>query len=376
MKKALIISLAPHNTLGGTQNYNNKLIKILQELDFVIDEYNCNLGMDKENGPIIAGVNLIHNSSVLSPSSTKMSEGRKFFKQVKFSDIEISRLIKNNNYNLIIDSRQHPIWTKKKYKNDFLNNENCIWVQHFPPGIYEGEYITNKFFTIFTKLFMSDKKNVLYNHSNIVLFDKFNLEKLNPKKIKDKNITLIPLAHTVDTNNMIEFNKRKINLAYIGRIEQHQKNFGFLIKSSKFIEEKINVWGHGSFLSKIQDIMICHGFIEQNKINFIMQDIKFILMCSKWEGFPFILVQAISNGVIPIVIDTYPSAKFLTTYGFNFKASIKPKEFASEVNKILKMDEKYLLDLSAKNIQFAKDNLTDEKFAQSWKENIKKHTSI
>jgi hypothetical protein len=71
------------------------------------------------------------------------------------------------------------------------------------------------------------------------------------------------------------------------------------------------------------------------------------------------------NGTIPIVIDTYPSAKYLTKFGFLLKSSIKPKAFAEEINMIMNMDEKHLIELSKKNMEFAKQNLSEEKFTSA-----------
>jgi hypothetical protein len=38
------------------------------------------------------------------------------------------------------------------------------------------------------------------------------------------------------------------------------------------------------------------------------------------------------------------------------------------------MDEKHLIELSKKNMEFAKQNLSEEKFTSAWKEIIQKYT--
>ena len=379
MKKVLIISLSAHNTLGGTQNYNTKLIHILQANNYKVTEYNCNVVLDKPNGNIIDGVEILTNSSITSPSSFRPTEAYRYMKQVNVADFEISQLVNNNDYDLIIDSRQYPYSHKKKYGREFVKDANCVWVQHFSPGIYSGEHITNKFFTIFTKLFMGGKRNVLYAHDNLVLYDEYNLRKLIPARMKGKNVDLVPLSHKVDLvspSHKFNFEKRKYEIAYIGRIIQFQKNINFLFKASKNIKTKINVWGNGDekIINKISKTMTYNGFIPQEKIDSVLRELKFLVVCSQWEGFSFILVQAMMNGTIPIVIDTYPSAKYLTKFGFLLKSSIKPKAFAEEINMIMNMDEKHLIELSKKNMEFAKQNLSEEKFTSTWKEIIQKYT--
>ncbi len=379
MKKVLIISLSAHNTLGGTQNYNAKLIHLLQTENFKVTEYNCNVVLDKVNGDIIENVEMITNSSITKTSSFRPLELIRYMKQVDTADFELSSLVKKNDYDLIIDSRQYPYLHKKKYGREFVKDSNCVWVQHFCPGIFSGEYITNQFFTIFTKLYMNGKRNVLYAHKNIVLFDKYNALKLTPSRIKDKNVHLVPLSHKINDgieNKNIDFVDRKVPIAYIGRIIQFQKNINFLFKASEKINTKINVWGNGDdkVIKKISKRMTYNGFIEQNKIDLVLKDLKFLILPSKFEGFPFILVQAIMNGVIPIVIDTFPSAKYLTKFGFLLNSSINVKNFADEINEILNLDEKYLIELSNKNIQFGRKYLSDDKFMESWKKIIKQHT--
>jgi hypothetical protein len=71
------------------------------------------------------------------------------------------------------------------------------------------------------------------------------------------------------------------------------------------------------------------------------------------------------HGVIPIIIDTYPSAKYLSKFGFLLNSKINSKNFAQEINEILNMDEKHLIELSNKNKEFAQENLSEEKFTAS-----------
>ena len=126
MKKVLIISLSAHNTLGGTQNYNTKLIHILQANNYKVTEYNCNVVLDKPNGNIIDGVEILTNSSITSPSSFRPTEAYRYMKQVNVADFEISQLVNNNDYDLIIDSRQYPYSHKKKYGREFVKDANCV----------------------------------------------------------------------------------------------------------------------------------------------------------------------------------------------------------------------------------------------------------
>jgi hypothetical protein len=126
MKKVLIISLSPHNTLGGTQNYNNKLIHILLANNFKVTEYGCNVVLDKPNGDVIEGVEMFSNSLIPKPSSIRAVEAHRYMKQVNSADLELSKLVNENDYDLIIDSRQYPYNHKKKYGREFVKDSNCV----------------------------------------------------------------------------------------------------------------------------------------------------------------------------------------------------------------------------------------------------------
>jgi glycosyltransferase involved in cell wall biosynthesis len=100
-------------------------------------------------------------------------------------------------------------------------------------------------------------------------------------------------------------------------------------------------------------------------VDVVMENLKFIVVCSRFEGFCYSLVQAMSHGVIPIVLNTYPSAKFLTKFGFLLDKNIKTKDFAKELNNILKTDPQKLKKLSEQNIEFFNQYLSEEQFNKS-----------
>ncbi len=376
MKKALIIAVVAHNTIGGTQNYSIKLINILKKMNYEVTEYSCDLLFENPNGELIGGVETIRNSSIPKNTSNLFYKGFIYQQQLKKSTKELGQLILKNNYDIIIDFRQ----TLDKNEKQAIPTENKVWVQHVSPGVLEGRHITNKFLEPFTIMYFKNK-NILYNQKNMILFDKENLNYLDKNKINTKNIDLIPLSHKInfeEMNGKIEFLDRKFEIGYIGRIENQQKNISFLINSSKYINAEMNFWGKGNekLIEKIKSSSFTkyNGFFNQNKVDGVMENMKFMVICSTYEGSCYSIIQAISHGVIPIVLNTFPSAEFLTQFGFLLDKNIKKKDFAKEINKIMKMDPKELVKLSNQNIEFFKQYLSEEQFVKSWENVINKYS--
>lgn len=384
MKKVLFISLSPYTTIGGTQNYNYKLMKIFKKLNWDITEYNCNLGIDKINKPELKGVRVINNKSILTPAKNRFLEGRKFMRQVKSSNEDIKELI-GNKYDLIIDSRQHPYFWKKQWGNNFALDDNTIWVQHFCTDLYDGGCISKNIIEkiciyFYTNKMNKNRYNVLYSHKNLVLFDKYNYESLDKSRFKIKpNINFINLSSYESKYIQKESNRklhRDIDFLYVGRINQVQKNINFVNDVFKNSSLYLTMIGSGDnkYINKIK---------KNNNINYIgsknptelpeyYSRSKFLFIPSNYEGFPFTIVEALSHGCIPIILDTYDSAKFFKKIGYIFDKNIKPKQMRKELETILSL---YKSNNSKNAYKFALKYLTNEEFEKKWIEIILKYNN-
>lgn len=95
-------------------------------------------------------------------------------------------------------------------------------------------------------------------------------------------------------------------------------------------------------------------------------------MPSYTEGFPYVIVEALSNGTPCLVANTFNNACYLVdeTRGrcidnFNVDIWAKEIEFFQNLNK-----EKYL-NYCENALNFAKENLTVDKFKEFWIKLIK-----
>lgn len=381
MKKVLFISLAPHNTIGGTQNYNYKLMEIFQKLGWKITEYNCNLGIDVVNRQPLKKVELINNSSTLLATTNKYVEGKRFMKQVKTSNLEVAQLIHSNDYDLIIDTRQHPYTWKKSWGNDPAKSNKMIWVQHFCLGLFDGKYITtNKiqqfFVNLYTNYLSNTRYNVLYSHKNIVLYDKFNEQKLAYKRFKNikPNIYKISLSEYTKTYINKQNNKtRDIDFLYVGRINNIQKNVKFIDKVFRHFQFNLTMIGSGEtkLISRIKNNKNINylGFKHPKELKQYFLRSKFLFIPSRYEGFGFVIVEALSHGCIPILLDTFESANFFREIGCVLDKKISVKQMQEKLQQI---HQEYNDKKVDEAIKFACKNLSNEQFNIAWEKIIKK----
>ncbi len=383
MKKVLFISLAEHTTLGGTQNYNYKLMLLFKKLGWEITEYNCQLGIDKVVRKRVPKVNVISNTP-MKPYKFRLQEGYRFGQQVKKSTIDIVDIVNNQNYDLIIDTRQNPYYWNKKWGNDFSKTNKCIWVQHFFLGLFDGKHLS-KYKTIerlinwWTNKASKNRYNVLYSHKNIVLFDENNKKHLNLERFKTNEFNIFTSMLSeydkeyIESQKAIQIKDRIYDFIYIGRINNIQKNITFINKVFKNSKYKLLAIGSGE--KKYEKILKNNsninyiGHITQEEVGQYFKQSKFLFLPSNYEGFPYVIVQALSHGVIPIILNTYESAETFSDISYVFPKNTSSNEMKKQLDIIYK---KYNEELPKRAIKFASSFLCNEKFYETWTSIIKK----
>ena len=165
---------------------------------------------------------------------------------------------------------------------------------------FENRGMVHTFFiTLLTKasLSLSDQYNVTTLSDKEFLSKKFNVQdkiKVRPNCINQKIFN--------------DFNKERIDeLLFVGRLEE-QKNIRFLIDEYKYHQlPKLHIIGEGFYKDELQ------YEITQNNLNINLigkvsnQDLpnfynkyKFFILCSKYEGNPKALLEAMSSGSVVI----------------------------------------------------------------------------
>lgn len=170
----------------------------------------------------------------------------------------------------------------------------------------------------------ADLRRILSGYDKFVMFAEPNLAELAyfvPDYDRDK-IALIPNSIEGVAGQVPDKAKR---ILWLGRVSDHQKRADLILPLWRQMAEVLPDWtldvvGDGPLLPTIQtqaaaeDLprIVFHG--RQPSQPFFEQ-VAIYLMTSDFEGFPNTLVEAQSQGAVPVVFDTYPMARWLVRSG-------------------------------------------------------------
>lgn len=91
------------------------------------------------------------------------------------------------------------------------------------------------------------------------------------------------------------------------------------------------------------------------------------MLTSEYEGFGLVVAEAMSYGVVPVVYNSFESAKDLITDGYNGVLVEKPFSISSFTRKVQELMDKpsYLNELS-KNSRIVSTDYSIDKLADKW----------
>ncbi len=367
MKKILIISLKKHNNFGGIENYNRKLSAILNANDYDVSEFYF---MDNICG--IEDVRYIHpvfNPDILAMHTkylTVKNPIKRMYIMFKIH-IKIRKFIYSiySKYDLIIDCTS--VYFKK-----FKNKENYIWVQHANPNYYYGQN-SNMLYSIKFKIFnilLFKTLNPFDKAKNIVLYDAFNKDVIKRKQnIRYHCIPLCSYNEKYILNNKHDYQLSKhTKIIYMGRINQTAKNVNFLVEAAYYSKKQIELWGKKEIPYHEGKTKYMGEYLP-NQIKSILENTKILVLVSNFEGFSYVLVEALSHGIPIIIRNTFPSANFLTSKGTGvlIDKNKSPIFFSEAINQMSDVidDDEYLKYVS-NCFAFSLDELTIDKFEKKW----------
>lgn len=189
----------------------------------------------------------------------------------------------------------------------FLNFKRCLY-----------KYITS--YSIRRCYQLSDKF--------VVLSESYKQHFTDFANVKDDG-KLISIANpvTIDTHSDTYPEGKLKRLLYVGRLECENKKPDRVLKVWSQIENSSPDWsldivGDGpdkEFLEELANDMQlkhCHFCGYQNPVSYYKQS-PIMLLTSDFEGFPLVLVEAMSLGVIPVVYGSFSAAADIIDNGIN-----------------------------------------------------------
>lgn len=371
----LFITNFNYQCLGGVENYNRLIYSNFKNIQF--HELPL-LHSDKIVAEKLDNVKVINHDKYFNTYDTD-----NFIKKIKIVlnrkkwTNELSKFINDyieqNKIEKIIISGDY-LYAKKIFKK-YINK--IYFIQHATPLHYstKREYDTNKysykkislFKYIFNKIF--NRRDFIKSAHNIVIFTeldkKFFIE--NFKDALSKKWYIIPLPTKYEI--AMTTDHYLFDFIVCGRMDK-TKNIDLICKFAKNHKElKFVACGDGDEMVKLlkcENFKVYHSLNKLDLLKVYKQS-KYLLSFSKYEGFPFVAVESISNGLPCILINGYPSAKFLI--GNNERGLLINENFTDYDNKIIEyINNINYSDISNNCINFAKNKLQLSSFLNAWSE--------
>lgn len=192
---------------------------------------------------------------------------------------------------------------------------------------------------------------------------------------KGNKITYIYNPCRYDIKELSIDNIKKENIVlYVGRIYK-EKRVDVLLRIWKKVEEEVySKWkfiiiGNGKELANCKRLcreLDCKSvtFMGRMDPKELYKKAKIFLSASETEGFPMTLVEAMSYGVVPIVMDTYSSVRDVVRPGCGVITKNDVQDFKSKMVQTLE-NEKYIQEIS-KNARGSVDRFKSENVVKNW----------
>ena len=150
-------------------------------------------------------------------------------------------------------------------------------------------------------------------------------------------------------------------IIYVGRIEYNQKRTDRVVDIWKELEPhypdwKLTIVGDGDDREDLQKRIDAYGLKRVEITGFVnpvifYQRASILLLTSEYEGFGLVVAEAMSHGVVPVVYNSFESAKDLITDGYNGALIEKPfcvSHFTKVVQELMENTEWHVLSQNSK----------------------------
>ena len=255
-------------------------------------------------------------------------------------------------YDLIIDCTYY-------FDKKVMQLNNYLFVQQFEPKLYEHQILKDFGY-----------ENPFLFAKNLVLYDEYELNYYDENKryffipLSSYNLDFIKQNYKNTLKNLKQkFDKNKI--IYIGRINDYQKNISFINELNDLYQLDIDVYGPIETDIKISNYK---NKLDRSEVIQKLNEAKYMILVSKTEGFSYSLVEAISLCTPIIIRNTYPAARYLTSYN---NGLLIPKEYSSKeaslmINEFKNISYQDYEKLVNNCYQFAIKELNTNEFENKW----------
>ena len=165
-------------------------------------------------------------------------------------------------------------------------------------------------------------------------------------------------------------------IIYVGRIEYNQKRTDRVVDIWRELEPlypdwKLTIVGDGDDREDLQNRIHEYGLKRVeitgfvNPINYY-QRASILLLTSEYEGFGLVVAEAMSQGVVPVVYNSFESVKDLITDGYNGVLVEKPFSVSGFVRRVQELIENTELHVLSQNSRIASKRFSVNTIVQDW----------
>lgn len=281
----------------------------------------------------------------------------------------LKNYILNQKFNLIIDSRSRPKSIKELIFKFFIyNNQNVVYIVHSSN----------------LKTYLSESKfifNIIYGRAKAIICVSSEIKKLIEKKYKIDKVFTVYNAVDNSENILLSTIKIKLDFDYIlfyGRLEDDVKNISLLLDAYKISKLKSNmvkllILGEGKdklkLMRKVMQLNLNEDVkfvpFTSNPFAYIKNS-KFVVLSSRYEGFPMIIPESLSVGVPVISVDCISGPNEIIQTGYNglLVENFNEKALADALNSFI--FDKNLYQVCKKNSQDSVKKFSLENISKEW----------
>lgn len=165
-------------------------------------------------------------------------------------------------------------------------------------------------------------------------------------------------------------------IIYVGRIEYNQKRTDRVVDIWKELEPlypdwKLTIVGDGDDREDLQKRIQEYGLKRVEITGFVnpiryYQRASILLLTSEYEGFGLVIEEAMSHGVVPVVYNSFESAKDLITDGYNGVLVERPFSVSSFTRKAQELMENAEWHVLSQNSKIASERFSVNTIVKDW----------